>query len=295
MKPFMWNSPIVIGGIGGSGTRIVADILIQAGVYLGNKLNHSLDNLWFTGLLKRIDLFEKNENQRETEIQKGLDIFTTIMVGGPTGSQDFLRCLREYSENIKTDEHGNNAFHDYFNNCQNVMEEMQTAPKPCQDESFRLGWKEPNSHIFLKDLVQYYSGMKYIHVLRHGLDMAYSMNQNQVKLWGFLYDIESTGQSSNPKTSFRYWLRANQTALERGRKMLADRYIIMKYEDICERREKEITRLVRFLQLAISNETLDQITHIPVAQPSIGRYKNHDVSWVTDDDITSLKIMGYEC
>src|SRR5690606_16779845 len=46
------------------------------------------------------------------------------------------------------------------------------------------GWKEPNSHIFLDYLCKSIPDMKYIHVCRNGLDMAYSTNQNQLKLWG---------------------------------------------------------------------------------------------------------------
>ena len=43
----MYN-PVVIRGIGGSGTRVVAAILRDAGIYLGNDLNVPLNNLSFT-------------------------------------------------------------------------------------------------------------------------------------------------------------------------------------------------------------------------------------------------------
>jgi hypothetical protein len=49
------------------------------------------------------------------------------------------------------------------------------------------GWKEPNTYIILEKLNEYYPNMKYIHLIRNGLDMAFSENQNQVKLWDLYF------------------------------------------------------------------------------------------------------------
>ena len=45
-------APVVIGGIGGSGTRVVG-LLQQLGFDIGSDLNDSLDDLSFTALFKR--------------------------------------------------------------------------------------------------------------------------------------------------------------------------------------------------------------------------------------------------
>lgn len=42
--------PFVIGGVGGSGTRVFVDILQKAGCYIGNRLNPSKDSLAFVPL-----------------------------------------------------------------------------------------------------------------------------------------------------------------------------------------------------------------------------------------------------
>src|SRR5947207_2715003 len=47
------GGPVAVGGVGGSGTRVVAALLREAGVYLGADLNDSLDNLWFRLLFRR--------------------------------------------------------------------------------------------------------------------------------------------------------------------------------------------------------------------------------------------------
>lgn len=42
------NPIIAIGGLGGSGTRAVAEVFIQAGLFMGDELNKSNDTLVFT-------------------------------------------------------------------------------------------------------------------------------------------------------------------------------------------------------------------------------------------------------
>ena len=42
--------PFVIGGVGGSGTRVFADILQKAGCYIGTRLNKAKDSQVFVPL-----------------------------------------------------------------------------------------------------------------------------------------------------------------------------------------------------------------------------------------------------
>ena len=74
-----WSVPIAVGGVGGSGTRVIAEILIQLGFYLGKDLNASRDNLWFTLLFKRPHWFFKNVTRKESQISNGLSIFEKVM------------------------------------------------------------------------------------------------------------------------------------------------------------------------------------------------------------------------
>ena len=55
---FSPKSPqVAVGGLGGSGTRLIANLLKLHGFYLGTDLNESLDNLWFTLIFKRKSSF----------------------------------------------------------------------------------------------------------------------------------------------------------------------------------------------------------------------------------------------
>lgn len=298
MKHINKNSPIIIGGVGGSGTRLVAEILVQFGVYLGNTLTESLDNLWFTALFKRRDLFEKEPEERKAEIKKGLDILTEAVVGGCAFPDDLRNRVMEYTRDIPKDAYShedvcfNKEFEHYLNNRQDFIENIVCSKKP-EDDFAGWGWKEPNTHIILEELAQYYSNMRYIHVLRHGLDMAYGTNQIQVKFWGPMYGVTPLDKNYDPVASFRYWVKANQKALDTGEKMLPGRFLIIQYERLCNDPEKEIKRLITFVQLSLSNEALNTVTKIPSPPSSIGRYKTHDTSWITVDDIQSLHTFGY--
>ena len=55
-------APVVVGGVGGSGTRVVAQLLIELGFDMGSDLNESLDDLGFTALFKRRNLWPLERN-----------------------------------------------------------------------------------------------------------------------------------------------------------------------------------------------------------------------------------------
>ena len=50
---------LAVGGVGGSGTRVVAEILKECGYFIGGSLNPASDNLWFSYLLRRPDWSEQ--------------------------------------------------------------------------------------------------------------------------------------------------------------------------------------------------------------------------------------------
>jgi hypothetical protein len=294
MNEFDRDSPIVIGGVGGSGTRIIAEILKNVDIFLGTKLNESLDNIWFTFLFKHNDTFIKEEVKRTAIITRGLDIFTEAMVGESALSRELHDRVVDYITNIDKRSYIDKFDEYYLKGMQGFTEDIAFSKRPNALNFMGWGWKEPNSHVFLKELSIFYNNLRYIHVIRHGLDMAYSKNQNQVKLWGDRYGVIYPNDTHDPASSFRYWLKANQKAINLGKKSLKDRFFISKYEDLCNSPEKEIQRLMAFLKLSVSDEKFDRITKIPASSSSIGRYKDHDTSWMTDSDIKSLNLIGYQ-
>jgi hypothetical protein len=64
-SPSPGASPVIIGGVGGSGTRLIAQMLKELGFYLGSDLNSANDNLWFTLLFKRIEILSASDEEFE--------------------------------------------------------------------------------------------------------------------------------------------------------------------------------------------------------------------------------------
>jgi len=57
------NGPIVIAGVGGSSTRLVADLLSLFGIFLGDDLKIASDNLLYTLLFRRRTWFYKSNKK----------------------------------------------------------------------------------------------------------------------------------------------------------------------------------------------------------------------------------------
>ena len=73
------SSPVIIGGVGGSGTRVVAEILDNLGFYIGNDLNPAKDNLWFLLLFKRPRWYRKTQRDKN-QIFTGLSLLSNSMI-----------------------------------------------------------------------------------------------------------------------------------------------------------------------------------------------------------------------
>lgn len=289
--PIDKKSPLVIGGIGGSGTRVVAEICQQLGIYLGSYLNGSLDNLWYTALFKRSDLFESKK--KESHIRRGLDILTHAMVGGDLHTDDFHRLVIDYTNDIQQDAYYKDEFENYFGTMSNFIQNIVRSAKPDVESFVGWGWKEPNSHILIEYLANYFVNLRYIHVQRHGLDMAYSDNQIQVNLWGSMYGIKYRKDSHDPAASFRYWVEANKKAINLGKKLLSNNFLVIQLERLCSSPDKEINRIAKFLELPLSNAAIERIAALPKMPKTVGRYKQHNIYWLTRSDIKALKALGY--
>jgi hypothetical protein len=81
-------------------------------------------------------------------------------------------------------------------------------------------------------LDQIVPGLRFVHVIRHGLDMALSDNQNQLAAHGrsLLGPLRDT--VPGPLASALLWKKVNLAAAEYGASM-DGRYFLVRYEDAC--------------------------------------------------------------
>ena len=156
------------------------------------------------------------------------------------------------------------------------------------------GWKEPNSHLLLEYMNEFFPDIKYIHAIRNGLDMAYSRNHRQLYHWGPLFGINPRdNQCEIPELSFRYWVEANSHVMDIGKKMDSDKFLLLNFDRLCKNPKEGIIQLLAFLDINPDSKTMTRILSLPKVISSIGRYRNKDLSWVKESDISFLLSMGF--
>ncbi len=227
------SGPIVIAGVGGSGTRVVAEIVRGLDVYLGEDLNESSDNLWATLLLRRPNWYLEHGSDRGRAVDDALTVLDGAMNGRLDVDADvelLLACAGRELRDQGLSETWTRARIDA------LLEHGRSGkPRP------RWGWKEPNSHVYLDSIGRHFAGARYVHVIRHGLDMAFSANQWQVRTWGWLFGI-TVAERVDPATALDYWLMANHAAIDAATRSFGPRFLLVNYDALCAEPEREASR-----------------------------------------------------
>ena len=258
-------APIVIGGIGGSGTRVVTQLLQSLGFDMGSDLNESLDDLRFTALFKRPSLWPLESHQ--IELEQALRIYLKAR-GQPYAKEstsntetDFdttLNAIRKEDSWIET---GN-------------LEDRLTALCSSQTPTSSLwGWKEPNTHLFLPFLLTAMPQLKYVHVVRNGLDMAHSRNQTQLKVWGKQL-LNRTISVDSPDDSLAFWC-ATQERVMGIQAQTPSRVLILRFETLFQEPQVSLARLGKFLKLDAEAQNAQPFLSKIQTPTSFGRYKSH--------------------
>jgi hypothetical protein len=274
------SAPVVIGGIGGSGTRLVTQLLQQEGVFFGGELNESLDNLWFSLLFVRRTIFLKPLD----EVRRLIWLFINAMRNGlpiPTELQPLLEDAARYDRGPALR--------------REVLEHARASLISCSppETTHELwGWKQPNTHVLVPLLAQFLPHMKYIYVVRNGLDMAFSYNQNQLKyFWGDLLlegDVDST-----PRNALRYWV-ASYKRICSDRTFMGDRLCILDFDLLCKYPVDQLQRLNQFLNLKVTPDILESVASSIVIPSSAGRHFHHDCRQLRSEDIDFVRNLGFE-
>lgn len=246
-------------------------MLRHAGLHIGETLNVPLDNLWFTVLFKRQDWTRRRPDPAEVAV--AVRLFVTAMTLGldgrlAAGDRALVDGLRR---NLPPEGQ-------WRVGAQGPHAEALAASRPGPGPR-AWGWKEPNTHIFLPDLDRRIAGLRYVHVIRDGLDMAFSKNVWQALHWGHLFGLSNTPEEPMPVRQLRFWTAANRAALDYGTTHMPGRFLVMRYEDVCAEPERCWRRFRRFLGLPG-----DAVLAPGLLNPtSIGRSKSHDLSLFPPD------------
>jgi hypothetical protein len=230
-----WSAdPIVVGATGGSGTRVIARLLQRAGAFMGADVNQAGDSL-------PIALF--------------LDIWVNVYTAR---SRLFLEEEARAVESAMI-----RSLHEA------IGRHLATAP------AGPWGWKAPNSIYVLPFLNDQFPQVRFVHLIRDGRDMAFSDNQRQLTIHGRSYltraEEELHGQRER---SVALWALANLEAADYGERVLGERYLRIRFEDLCTEPVATVDRLLTFVG---SNADADRLAHDEISPPaSLGRWRDEN-------------------
>jgi hypothetical protein len=277
-------APIVVGGVGGSGTRVIAQLLQSLNFDMGCDLNESLDDLGFTALFKRPSLWPIN--QHLSQLKEALDVYLASRGHRSTSwisqahqnarAAELLKSTRQKNEWIET---GDLRDREQF---------LTTASPPTP----LWGWKEPNAHIPLPFLMAALPNMKYIHVTRHGLDMAYSSNQTQLKIWGPEV-LGRTVDTQSADDSFAYWCAAHERILKLQART-NQKILILPFEGLFTDADSILDKLSRFLRLSNTLDTAQKTLSALDAPKTIGRHRELQRLNVSEANRRLLQRLRYD-
>lgn len=274
-------APVAVGGVGGSGTRVIAALLEKAGVFMGADVNKAKDNLAFTLLFKKSSLWPLTENKEK--IQQATRVFLNAMYFHQDLSNDDRKFIQELTHEARL-----NAPKDWLRERADKLLLASNA----RDAPEHWGWKEPNTHIFLPTLLENIPGLKYIHVARHGLDMAFSINQAQIQFWGeALTGIRMHDVS--PQYSFQYWCASHRRILAVGEQMGSD-FLLLNFDDFCRDPDVGVQRLISFLDIDVKTQAVQELRDMIRPPGSIGRHRDRPKIPMSRDDARLLGKLGFE-
>jgi hypothetical protein len=262
-------------------------------------LNEAYDNLSFTLLFKDPstlilddNIFNKRYNILKNSIlgtdnyltKEDLTLLEELSIKGRPGHP--IQWLKTRYHNILEINNNGSLDNDY-------LKLLPTIRKPLIG---KFGWKEPNSHFIMKRLHSKFKDMKFIMVVRNGLDMAFSKNQNQLRLWGPSLLPNSKFDKHGhiiytPELSMKYWTLVHKKIMEQS-KTMGKNFLMINFDKLCNEPEDELTKLLQFLEL--DNSYMEEIKSMVDKPSSQGRYKTEDLRKFDKKDIEYAKELGFD-
>jgi len=282
------ETPLVaIGGLGGSGTRVAAQIVQGAGFHIGSVLNAAQDNLLFTLFFKRPEWITRFPE--EAEITQSIGTFVSLLQHGLPPNQTDAAAMTEKISLLLGEFANHSANLGIAPEHRSALLNIQAPPV---EQIAGLSWKEPNTHVFLPYLAKTLPELKYIHVIRNGLDMALGKNHGQFHNWRGLFPEQDFESGTLEQNRLKFWAVANEQALSVARDQMDGRFFLLRYEDLCLNTSEQIEALLAFLGRKATPGLVRKLARM-VQPTSLGRFRKHPSDVFNDDDRRMVQRLGF--
>lgn len=231
------DGPRVIGATGGSGTRVTARIVRDAGLFIGTDLNPYEDALCFGAYSDRwINDYITTDPAVRAELEERMAV-------------DLDATLAEHLADLPADARA-------------------------------WGWKEPRSIYLVPFLHERMPSLRFLHFIRDGRDMAFSDNQKQLEKHGKAVFADGWPSWRKPIRSISLWNQMNLRAADFGERILGDRYLRVRFEDLCTQPTETVGRILDFFGLEGDAEAIGRAEVRP--PESLGRWQHEGKKLVAE-------------
>jgi len=136
------------------------------------------------------------------------------------------------------------------------------------------GFKNPRTMFLLPFYYEMFPNLTYIHVIRDGRDMCFGNPFiHSPTYWSFVTEEESQ-QLSLEDRMIKFWGASNRRVQKFGNEVLGPRYLEIRFEDICDHPEREISRILKLIDR--TDKDASQLVQLVRKPKSIGRWKSFD-------------------
>ncbi len=250
---------LVVGALGGSGTRAVAEAFERLGYVHGPALNRSRDCLDFTYLFVRTDWMASPL----PSIRQRLGILRSVAESGSHPEAAPLDRLTD------------------------AVTERNAA---AEGRAFLV--KEPNSHMFADDILATWPDSAFLFVHRHPLDMAFSSNTNQLRRWGDQLGISVERSGSLPAAQLDVWIHARQAQAARERRD-GGRTASLDYENFVQAPVSTLRATCQALGLKVTDARLERACRNVSNPDSRGRWREQELSCFREDQLAYCRDEGW--
>lgn len=147
--------------------------------------------------------------------------------------------------------------------------------------------KHPRTILMVPYLEACCPGMRFIHVIRDGRDMAFASNTRQSDMYSdVVVPHREVGQNSAEKL-MRFWAYSNLQAKDFAERTLLKRYFRIRLEDLCADPENEVRGL--FNWLGAGDGRIEAARAIVKQPKSIGRWRTE-----TESLLERITVIGAE-
>lgn len=133
------------------------------------------------------------------------------------------------------------------------------------------GFKNPRSMFLLPFYHQMFPDMRFIHVIRDGRDMC--LGNPFIKTptyWGLLPDEDYNSLTPEERMMI-VWGESNRRTRDYGERELGQRYLRVRFEDLCANPQEETRRIVEFIDGPL--ERVPYLASLVKKPRSIGRWR----------------------